>query len=274
MNADFIITVYVVIDDLMHLRDHQSHCLAHISDAEVLTVAIIAAKYFQNNHERALQVLYLSGYLTRSLSASRFNRRVHALADWLTFNLEVLTELMHEHEVFIIDSMPIPVCKRKRAKRCRKVRGRSYYGYCAAKDEKFFGWRLHVICTADGRPASFTLLPAAFHDLTPLYELTFPLPAKATLYGDKAYNCAAIEQDLAQDGLRLVPIRKKNMRQQHTLQEENNLRRYRKGVETVNSQLESMGINRLHARTNPGFEIKVHATLIALWNTRFLANED
>jgi hypothetical protein len=170
--------------------------------------------------------------------------------------------------------MPVPVCKRNRAKRCRKVRGRSYYGYCAAKDEKFFGWRLHLICTADGRPASFTLLPASFHDLPPWYDLTFDLPEKATLYGDKADHCAEIEQYLAQDGLRLVPLCKKTMRQQHTLQEEPNLRRYRKGVETVNSQLESMGINRLHARTNPGFEINVHATLIALWNTRFLANED
>jgi hypothetical protein len=44
MNADFMITVSVVIDDLMHLRDHQSYCLAHIADAEVFTVAIIVAK--------------------------------------------------------------------------------------------------------------------------------------------------------------------------------------------------------------------------------------
>jgi hypothetical protein len=202
-----------------------------------------------------------------------FNRRVHALSDWLAFSLDILTELVWENEVFIIDSMPVPVCKRKRARRCRKVRGRAYCGYCAAKDEKFFGWRLHLICTADGCPASFTLLPAAFHDLTPLYELTVDLPPGATLYGDKAYNCAEVEQFLAHDGLALIPIRKKNM-EQHTLQDENNLRRYRKGVETVNSQLESMGINRLRTRTNPGFEIKVHASLIALWNTRFLASEN
>jgi hypothetical protein len=44
MNADFMITVSVVIDDLMHLRDHRSHCLAHISDAEIITVASIATK--------------------------------------------------------------------------------------------------------------------------------------------------------------------------------------------------------------------------------------
>ena len=30
------------------------------------------------------------------------------------------------------------------------------------------------------------------------------------------------------------------------------------------SQLEKMGIERLDARTNAGFELKVHATLIAL----------
>jgi hypothetical protein len=35
-------------------------------------------------------------------------------------------------------------------------------------------------------------------------------------------------------------------------------------IETINSQLESMGIERLHARTNLGFEIKVHASLLAL----------
>ena len=30
------------------------------------------------------------------------------------------------------------------------------------------------------------------------------------------------------------------------------------------SQLEKMGIERLYARTNAGFDLKVHATLIAL----------
>jgi hypothetical protein len=42
------------------------------------------------------------------------------------------------------------------------------------------------------------------------------------------------------------------------------LRTYRHTIETVNSQLEKMGIERLYARPNAGFELKVHATLIAL----------
>jgi len=74
-----------------------------------------------------------------------------------------LGEALAGDAIFIIDSMPLPVCRRARAWRCKKVRGAEYCGYCAAKCEKFFGWRLHLVITPDGIPASFDLLPASFH---------------------------------------------------------------------------------------------------------------
>jgi len=52
---------------------------AVLSDTEVLTVAVLVAKYFHNYHERALRVLKLGGYVGPGLSISRFNRRLHAL---------------------------------------------------------------------------------------------------------------------------------------------------------------------------------------------------
>ena len=73
----------------------------------------------------------------------------------------------------------------------RNVRGRIYCGYCAAKDEKFFGWRLHLICTPQGEPVRFRVLPGSLHDLTPLHELTVSLPPGSRLFGDKGYNSAA-----------------------------------------------------------------------------------
>ena len=42
------------------------------------------------------------------------------------------------------------------------------------------------------------------------------------------------------------------------------LRDYRHTIETVNSQCEKMGVERLYARTNSGFELKVLASIIAL----------
>ena len=264
MNDSVIVTVYVVIDDIMREFGHSSHKLAQMSDAQVLTIAVIAALYFQNHHERALCVMQGMGYVKQRLSVSRFNRRVHKLAGWLDGILSILSEIFAQGEVFVLDSMPVPVCKRVRAWRCRKVRGRDYCGYCAAKKEKFFGWRLHLVCTPEGLPAAFVLLPAAYHDLTPVHELTVNLPTGACVYTDKGYNSAADEASILKaTGVRLIPIRKSNMTP-HDWADEYDLRQYRSRIETINSQLESMGLERLHARTNLGFEIKVHASLLAL----------
>lgn len=54
MNDHLIVTIYVVTDDLLKASCHTSHPLASVSDAEILTVAIVAAAYFHNHHERAL----------------------------------------------------------------------------------------------------------------------------------------------------------------------------------------------------------------------------
>ena len=131
--------------------------------------------------------------------------------------------------------------------------------------EKFFGWRLHLICTPNGIPVSFHLLPAAFHDLTPIHELAFVLSPDARLFGDKAYNSAADEATMLDETeVRLIPARRANMQPHTWFLDEIELRDYRHTIETVNSQCEKMGLERLYARTNPGFELKVLATIIAL----------
>ncbi len=270
MNEEQIVTIYVVVDDILKTSGHQSDKRAQMSDAEVITIAILAARYFQNHHERALWVFHKMGYFTKGLSTSRFNRRLHKVAEWFPMLLSVLNELGKKGTVYVIDSLPLPVCRRVRASRCRKVRGRAYCGYCSAKKERFFGWRLHLVCTPTGIPVAFEMLPAAFHDLTPIHELTFALPEGSILFADKAYNTLAEEQAILDAiGVRLLPIRRKNMKPHHWM-DQWDLREHRGTIETANSQLEKMGIERLYSRTNAGFDIKVYASLLALswsnWN--------
>src|SRR5215210_2047148 len=212
MNDLVIITAYVVTDDLMNSLGHRSHILAQVSDAEVLTIAVVAARYFGNNHERALCVMKGMHWVSGNLSVSRFNRRLHQLKDWFGLLLETLGDLFAVGEAFIIDSMPVPVCKRARARRNKKVRGIEYCGYCAAKKERFFGWRLHLICTPEGLPVAFDILPAAHHDLTPIHELTVELPTGACVYADKGYiDLKGAVSILRETGVRLIAIRRKNM---------------------------------------------------------------
>ena len=202
-------------------------------------------------------------YLTKPLSPSRFSRRLHALGGWRRLILETPGARLAVGEAVLLDRLPVPVCRRARARRCRTVRGKRFCGYCAAKREKFFGWRRHLVCTTAGVPVAFDLLPGGLHDLPPVHELTSGLPEDAAAYADKAYNSAPDEATiLSETGVRLVPIRKANMRPNRWA-DKLALREYRKRIATLYSQLEAMGLQRLHARTNVGLELKVHASLLA-----------
>ena len=130
---------------------------------------------------------------------------------------------------------------------------------------------MHLICTAAGIPVSFDLLPASEQDLTPIHDLTFRIPSGATVFGDKGYvsdpDAATI---FSTCGVRFVAIRRRNMAP-NTWADEFDLRRYRKRIETLYSQLEAMGLQRLHTRTNHGFDLKTWASLLALAFTNILA---
>ena len=269
MNDAYIVTVYCVIADILKAYDYQDDRRARVSAAEILLVAVVAAKYFQNHHERALCILIRLGDIGY-VSVSRFNRRLHAMSDWLYDIVTLLGDLFAQGEAFIIDSMPLPVCKRARARRNKKVRGKAYCGYCAAKKEKFFGWRLHLICTPDGIPVAFDMLPAAEQDLTPIHELTANLPVDAAVFGDKGYVSAEDARTILETvGVRMVSIPRKNM-PRNAWADEYDMRQYRKRIETVYSQMEKMGVQRLHARTTVGFDLKVWASLLALAFTNII----
>jgi hypothetical protein len=271
MNDTYIVTSYVIIDDILKAWDFEDDCRAVGTGAEILTVAVIAAKYFRNHHERALCILMRLGYV-KGLSVSRFNRRLHKLRDWLHEMVRLLAEVCRQGTVFVIDSMPLPVCKRVRARRCKKVRGKAFCGYCAAKKEKFFGWRLHLICTASGIPVSFDLLPASEQDLNPIHELTLGLPKGATIFADKGYISEKDADSIFKTtGVRLVAIRRKNM-SPLTWADDYDLRLYRRRIETVYSQMEAMGLQHLRARTLHGFNLKAHASILALAFTNLFSN--
>ena len=88
------------------------------------------------------------------------------------------------------------------------------------------------------------------------------------MYADKGYISAATKRALRptirRDGVHLIAMHKASMNKPNTFEEWCALKEYRPSVETANSQLEKMGIQRLHARTNQGLAIKVLASLLAL----------
>jgi len=104
--------------------------------------------------------MYECGYLSGRITVARFNRRLHQFADWMTWISEMLGEVFTTGDVFIIDSPPLPVCRRARARRCRKkVRGRSSAGTAPPNGRSFWmalapglptGWRARARSEAAG----------------------------------------------------------------------------------------------------------------------------
>jgi hypothetical protein len=70
----------------------------------------------------------------------------------------------------------------------------------------------------------------------------------ACVFGDKRYSSAPDEATiLSETGVSIISNRRKNMAR-YEWADEFDLRRYRKGIETVNSQLEKMGVTREDGR--------------------------
>lgn len=182
----------------------------------------------------------------------------------------MLADLLATGKVLVIDAMPLPVCKRVRAERCRKVQGDQYWGYCASKREFYFGWQLHLVCDAAGVPVTFELLPAKWNELTLVQDLLSPLPASSSVVADKGYISDQDQQLSSINGyVRFIPKQRCNMTG-NTPEDAALSRTHCSRIETVNGQLEKMGLQRFHARTNPGFALKVLASLLELTFTNAL----
>lgn len=264
MDGGVMVSVDVVIDDVMRALGHRSHPAAQLSDAGVLTVAVVAARSFRHHQERARQVMQGMRYLSGRLSVSRFDRRLPALGAWVRLRLAAPGEVVAVGEAFPLDSLPLPVCRRVRAGRCRTGRGAASCGSCAATREEVCGWRRPPVGTPEGVPVAFELLPASLRDLTPVHALTAGLPDGASVSADKADNSAQDEARIPDGaGVRPGPSRRATL-QPNLWTDKRFLRAHRKAIERLNSQWEAMGLQRLRARTHVGFEIKGHASLLAL----------
>ena len=84
MNYDYIVPVYVMIDDVLRLMNYQDDGRVAISEAEVLTAA---AKFFQSHHEHALCILQRLGDIPQPVGENGRSAAPCSYESW--FHVEV-----------------------------------------------------------------------------------------------------------------------------------------------------------------------------------------
>ena len=264
--ATEIITIYVICDEFLRAINHHQDNQVEMSDAEVMTTAIIAMLYFKGNFCLASRYMYEQRYIPNMLSRSRFNRRLHRVADlFLTLFLRLgeTWKQLNEKSVYVIDSYPIAVCDNYRIKRSKIYRGEDFRGYIASKKRYFYGLRIHILVTEQGEPVEFFLEPGAFSDTSALDLYNFDLPEGSFVTGDKAYNNYTIEDVMREAGLELIPLRKKNSLRSVPAYMTYFQACVRKIIETTGSLIERLLPKSIHAVTAKGFELKVALFVLA-----------
>jgi len=99
--------------DLLIALHHAEDPQCQMSDAEVMTTALVAALYFGGKYERACELLQEQGYIPKMISKSQFSRRLHRLDALFVTLFRVLGATFKElntESVYVIDSAPIAVC--------------------------------------------------------------------------------------------------------------------------------------------------------------------
>lgn len=264
---DHTTALYCITDDLLKAVGHRDDCRRAMTDAEVLTVALVAAHCFGGNLEHSRRFLREAGLMPRMLSRSRLCRRLHAVADLayaLFHQLGAALKELSPSAKYLLDSFPVAACDNIRIKRARLLRGAQWRGRLSAHRRYFYGVRVQVVTTEEGVPVEFAFLPGAASDTRGLDVLPLALPEGSELFMDSGYTDYAAE-DVAQelDGVTFCVQRKRGSRRWDDPWRAYYKQLMRKRIETAFSRLTAMFPRHIHATSFRGFLLKVSWFIIA-----------
>lgn len=264
---DRVVVIYCVCDDLLKALHQRDDPQSRMSDAEVMTTALVAALFFGGSHERARQMLASPRYVPHMLSKSRFSRRLHRIAPLFEVLFARLAEAWKElnaASAYIIDTFPIAALDNIRIRRARLYQDEAFRGYVPSKRRYFFGLRLCLLTTGAGHPVEAFLLPGSVNDTEAVKRYTFDLPEGSIIDADRGCTDYTTE-DLLQEAqaVQLRAMRKKNSTRAVPPWIAYLQFHGRKMIETAGSLISQLLPKSIHAVTPHGFELKVFLFVLA-----------
>lgn len=264
---DHTTELYCIIDDLLKAKGHREDARRTMSDAEVLTTALVAAQFFGSNMEHARRFMRATGLIPQMLSRSRLNRRLHSIAELAYTLFHQLGAVLKEVSIstkYLLDSFPVPICDNIRILRSRMVKGKQFRGRMCSKRRYFYGVKVQVVTTEAGVPVEFAFLPGSASDTRGLDVLPLSLPAGSQLFMDSGYTDYGAEDAAAEtDEVEFATSRKKNSKRSDDCWRSYYKQLMRKRIETVFSQITRLFPKHIHAVTLNGFLLKLSMFIIA-----------
>lgn len=115
-------------------------------------------------------------------------------------NQQIAGQLNQDETIFLVDSIPIPVCqiaREKRSKICKKSFETALHKTFTAVSKSYFnGYILHLLTSMSGVFPAMDLSKASIHNVHYLSQVKYPDLNNCTLIADRGYLSSAQQLDL------------------------------------------------------------------------------
>lgn len=212
------------------------------------------------------------------IDRSNFNKRRRRLQLYIHEVTMQLSALLNEQEdVYLVDSIPVPVCKIVREKRCRFksvcFEDAPDKGYSAVTKSYYYGYKLHLVTSIKGVFYRMELTKASVHDVSYLDEVKYSGMQNAMLIGDKGYLSKRIQTDLFNSCNIVLETPKRNNQKDaqgwHPV-----FRKSRKRIETLFSQLcDQMMLKRNYAKSLNGLNARLISKIAAVTILQYINHQ-
>ena len=104
----------------------------------------------------------MTGLVPHMLDKSRFNRRLHALAELiysLFMQIGYYFKYISCEMSYVLDSFPVAVCDNMRISNCKLLKGKQWRGKQSSMRRYFYGVKVQLLVTKEGIPVEFRFVP-------------------------------------------------------------------------------------------------------------------
>jgi hypothetical protein len=256
--------IYVLTDDFLPKRRGPGRP-PRITDAELITLAIAQILMGLPNDR---QFLALAAYRLGHLfpyrpKQSGYNKRLRRLVPEIERTINYLAFISPSwcDGLRLLDSTPVPCAASRETTRRSEFAGIAAYGYCRSHSRYFWGFRLYLLCAADGTPIAFELAPANAGEREVAREMLERVSLDGyTVIADKGFAGEEFERWMADRGARFLRPDRKDEAPRFGA-----LGRVRQWIESVFWTCKGqLGLERHGARTLPGLGARIGLRLLAL----------
>lgn len=237
------------------------------SDLEIITLSLVSDSLLIDSEHYLFKKLHANSVFSHLIERSVYNKRKRLLAPLISkVRIGLVQKLVSYEDTFVLDSMPVEICKFARAKRikiCKEHEQTSpSFGFCAAQKQTYFGYKLHGVCTMGGVITDFDLSKANMSDIHYVNDIRNQYH-DCILLGDKGYLSNELQTELFEKNRLLLktPMRSN---QKHFKKQPAVFRKVRKRIETIFSQLcDQFMIRRNYAKSFIGLATRILSKITA-----------